>query len=264
MAGGALVVVGTGIQIKAHLTVQAEAFIRDADKVFYIIPDRLGDDWLPTLNPTAESLRPFYINQNRRLDTYQAMVAHILTAVRQKLNVCAVFYGHPGVFTLPAHEAIKQAKAEGFRAWMCPAVSAEDCLFADLSIDPATTGCQTYEATYFLIHQPQIETSSTLILWQIGAIGNTKTPDQQKDKGMQILAGQLQQLYPSSHIVTVYEAPLLAGYAPRVQIVKLEELGQTAVTSLSTLYIPPSTHNPPNQTMMKRLGLTPQDVIKNW
>ena len=35
---------------------------------------------------------------------------------------------------------------------MLPAISAEDCLFADVGIDPAMTGCQSYEATDFMIN----------------------------------------------------------------------------------------------------------------
>jgi hypothetical protein len=33
---------------------------------------------------------------------------------------------------------------------MLPGISAEDCLFADLGIDPGIYGCQSYEATDFL------------------------------------------------------------------------------------------------------------------
>jgi hypothetical protein len=35
---------------------------------------------------------------------------------------------------------------------MLPAISAEDCLFADLGVDPADHGCPSYEATDFLVH----------------------------------------------------------------------------------------------------------------
>ena len=163
MVQGVLVVVGSGIQVTTHLTYQAESVIKQADKVFYVIPDSLGDKWMLSLNSNAESLSPLYKNRNRRLDVYQAMVEHILTAVRAGKKVCAVFYGHPGVFVLPSHEAIKQAKAEGYEAWMCPGISAEDCLFADLNVDPATDGCQTYEATDFLVNHRHVDPTSQLI-----------------------------------------------------------------------------------------------------
>jgi len=52
------------------------------------------------------------------------MVERTVTFVRWGLNVCAVFYGHPGVFADPAHNAIRLARREGFRALMLPGISA--------------------------------------------------------------------------------------------------------------------------------------------
>lgn len=264
MSKGVLVVVGTGIQVTTHITAQAESLIRQADKVFYTIPDQLGDAWMQALNATAESLSPLYKGHKRRLDTYQFMVERMITAVRAGLNVCAVFYGHPGVFVLPAHEAIKQARAEGFRAWMCPGISAEDCLFADLNIDPATYGCQTYEATDFLINHPQIDTSSHLILWQIGAIGNMQEPHKRKAQGIKILTEVLQHHYLATHLVTVYEAAPHPNYSPRIQATPLHQLPQATLSSLSTLYVPPCHKKSPDYAMMARLGISPQDVTKEW
>src|SRR5437773_2103233 len=74
-----------------------------------------------------------------RRETYAEMVEELLAPVRAGHNVCAAFYGHPGVFVNPGHEAIRRARAEGFPARMLPAVSALDCLVADLGIDPAAT-----------------------------------------------------------------------------------------------------------------------------
>ena len=55
---------------------------------------------------------------------------------------------------------------------MLPGISAEDCLFADLGVDPAEAGCQSYEATRFLERRPAIEPRAALILWQIGVVGS--------------------------------------------------------------------------------------------
>jgi len=37
---------------------------------------------------------------------------------------------------------------------MLPAISSEDCLYADLGVDPATTGNASYDATDFLLRNP--------------------------------------------------------------------------------------------------------------
>ena len=74
----------------------------------------------------------------------------MLAEVRAGRRVCGAFYGHPGVFTRVPNKAIAQARAEGFEAHMEAGVSAEDCLYADLGIDPGEVGCQQYEASQFM------------------------------------------------------------------------------------------------------------------
>ena len=50
-------------------------------------------------------------------------------------------------------------------------ISAEACLFADLGLDPGTTGCQSYEATAFLARTPPVDTEAVLVLWQVSVLG---------------------------------------------------------------------------------------------
>ena len=99
------------------------------------------------------------------------MTEAILEPVRAGKRVCAAFYGHPGVFVLPSHEAVSRARAEGFDASMQPGVSAEDCLVADLGVDPGVNGLQSYEAGDFLRRRPATEPTTALVLWQIGVVG---------------------------------------------------------------------------------------------
>lgn len=95
----------------------------------------------------------------------------MLREVRNGLDVVGAFYGHPGVFVNPSHRALAIAKSEGYRAKMLPGVSAEDCLFADLCIDPANPGCLTYEASDFLLREKPLNIYCHLVLWQVGCIG---------------------------------------------------------------------------------------------
>jgi uncharacterized protein YabN with tetrapyrrole methylase and pyrophosphatase domain len=95
----------------------------------------------------------------------------MLQSVREGLNVVGVFYGHPGVFVNPSLRAIAIAQSEGYSARMLPGISAEDCLFADLLIDPARPGSQTVEATDILLRERPLLTSSHVIIYQVGCIG---------------------------------------------------------------------------------------------
>jgi uncharacterized protein YabN with tetrapyrrole methylase and pyrophosphatase domain len=160
--------------------------------------------------------------------------------VRSGAKTVAAFYGHPGVFAYPSHESIRRARKEGYKARMLPAVSSEDCLFADLGVDPAVGGCQSYEASDFMMNGPIIDTSSQLVLWQIGTVGDWTYKRHKYDtKAMPALVQRLAQFYPWSHPVTVYEAPMFPNVQPLVAQIPLYSLCQFPITAAMTLYVPP-------------------------
>jgi uncharacterized protein YabN with tetrapyrrole methylase and pyrophosphatase domain len=257
MPAGSLTIVGTGIKVAAHVTVEARAWIEQAERVFYLTGEQVGAEWIRQLNPAAEDLASLYARGKRRLDTYGEMVERVLAAVREGQRVCAAFYGHPGIFVFPAHEALRRAHEEGFPAAMLPGVSAEDCLFADLGIDPAREGCQSYEATDFLIRPRRFDTSTGLVLWQIGVVGNLSPPEREKaSPGLAVLVEVLEAHYGAGHEVVIYEAARYPGDGPAVQCVPLGGVPDARVTSISTMYVPPLAQAALDAEMMARLGLS--------
>jgi uncharacterized protein YabN with tetrapyrrole methylase and pyrophosphatase domain len=238
---GSLTVVGTGIQLIGHATLQAVRCMERAGKLIYLVANPAAEAWVRSLNPTAESLADCYGEGKPRSDSYAQMVERILGAVRAGQDVCAAFYGHPGVFVRPSHEAIRRARLEGFAARMLPGISAEDCLFADLGVDPADEGCQSFEASHFLARRPRFDPSSGLILWQIAAVGQQSVVPSAatRRRGVNALARLLARHYPRSHDVIVYEAAQLPVCDPIVVRVPLSRLGSVEVSTLATLYVPP-------------------------
>jgi uncharacterized protein YabN with tetrapyrrole methylase and pyrophosphatase domain len=237
VTGGSLVVVGTGIGA-ARLTAEARAAIEGADEVLHLIPDPVSVRLVEQLNPHSRSLGDCYVEGEHRRAAYARMVEAILERVRGGVRVCAAFYGHPGVFSLPPHEAVRRARDEGFEAEMLPGISAEDCLFADLGVDPAEAGCQSYEATRFLERRPAIEPRAALVLWQIGVVGSAHHSAQPLAPRLGELVAHLGELYPDGHEVVVYEASSFPGVAPLIRPTPLAALA-AAVTPASTLYVPP-------------------------
>ena len=144
---GSLIVVGGGINIGPQTTLSAKAHIEHADIVLTAVTGKIAAKWIDDLNDNVFSLSQFYAQGKSRLKTYHQMIDTICDKVREGLRVCVVLYGHPGVFAMPAHKAIEKLRAEGYKASMDPGVSAEDCLVADLGIDPGATGCQAFETT---------------------------------------------------------------------------------------------------------------------
>jgi uncharacterized protein YabN with tetrapyrrole methylase and pyrophosphatase domain len=238
---GSLTVIGTGIRTVGQLTTEAIAWMRNADTLLHVVADPIAEETMQRLNPNTESLSGYYAEGKPRSETYEEMVQHILACVRSGKQTCAAFYGHPGVFAYPSHESIRRARAEGYPAQMLPAVSAEDCLFADLGVDPAIGGCQSYEATDFVMHRRLVDPSTQLLLWQVGSLGDWTYKRNGYDlRGFPLLVQRLLELYPPSHNVVVYEAAVFPTCPPTIRTIPLANLSDRDVTAASTLYVPPA------------------------
>jgi precorrin-3B methylase len=255
VSGPRLVVVGTGMQASAQMSPLACTHVAQADKVLYLTTDVGAAAWLIANNASAESLVRFYSAGKPRAETYEEMVEHVLSFVRSGLSVCMAVYGHPGVFTYATHESIRRARAEGYEARMLPAISAEDCLFADLGVDPADHGCQSYEATDFLVHDRRIDTTSALVLWQIGIVGNLGYVEDTSERGLAVLVEALVARYGAAHQVVIYHASPHPIIPPDIQRVALEDVLAADVGSMSTLYVPPLQAARVDWEMARRLGL---------
>ena len=250
-----LVVVGTGMQVSAQVSPLAHSHVVQADKVLYLTTDAGAAAWLLTNNATAEPLERFYAPGKARADTYEQMVEYVLSFVRSGLSVCMAVSGHPGVFTYATHESIRRARAEGYEARMLPAISAEDCLFADLGVDPADSGCQSYEATDFLVHGRSADPTSALVLWQIGIVGNLGYVDDTSECGLAVLVEVLVQRYGAAHPVVIYHSSPHPIVPPSIQRIALADVLTADVIPMSTLYVPPLLAPRIDWAMASRLGL---------
>ena len=250
---GELVVVGTGIKLVNHTTLEALDCIKRADRLIYLVTDPATETWLRRLNAAAESLIDCYAPGKPRERSYREMVQRMLAAVRTGAYVCAAFYGHPGVFVNPAHHAVRRARREGFRARMLPGVSTEDCLFADLGVDPADHGCQSFEATDFLAYRRRFDPTSALILWQVGVLGEPSFPTEAgcRPERLERLTRVLRRHYDDRHPVILYEAAQFAVSEPRITKIPLSKLPTTRLWSITTLYIPPKPSRTPDAAVMR-------------
>lgn len=236
-----LVVVGLGITLGRHLSERCLSEIASADTVFALV-DGMALAWLKTQRPDLQSLHPSYGDDKSRRLAYREMTDTILAALNQGKKVCAVFYGHPGVFADVPHMAIREARALGFVARMEAGISAEACLYADLGLDPGQRGVQSMEATQFLIFKRVIDPSALLLLWQVGLTGDLtlKRFDTQQAK-LTLLVEKLSQYYPPNHPVILYEAAQLPIGTHREEHLALGDLPRAQTSQISTLVIAPLT-----------------------
>lgn len=237
-----LVIVGSGIKLGAHITVEAEAHICQADKVLFLATDDIFSEWIFSMNPQSESLNHIYQTGKHRLSIYRNICDKIIDELSNTKNLCVVFYGHPGVFVTPSHDSIRKARQLGHSAKMLPAISAEDCLFADLLIDPGDVGCQSFEATDFLLRELMLNSNSHTVLWQIGCVGdlhaNVNT-NLSFEKPLTLIVNQLLNYYHPNWEILLYVAANSPAKSPFIKKLPLKTLNTVKPHRLATLYIPP-------------------------
>ncbi|KFZ36946.1 uroporphyrin-III methyltransferase [Shewanella mangrovi] len=261
MTTGSLTCVGVGMMLGAHICPISRSHIEHADIVFSAMSDGFVEKWLEQLNPNVHSLQPLYGKDKPRHQTYKEMVQTIVEAVKQNKKVVAAFYGHPGVFVKPAHQAIEQVKALGVDASMVPGISAEACLYADLGMDPGKQGCQHYEASQFMLYQRRIDTSAMLVLWQIGVAGDlsmgiSTTGVAERRLLLELLAED----YSLEHDCWLYEAATMPLMQPRMEQLPLKGILQAEFHQHTTLVIPPEKSLVPNTHMRQRLKFLQQQA----
>jgi siroheme synthase len=251
---GRLVCVGTGMLLGGHLSPRARAEIEQADVVYAAVSDGLVELWLRELNPAFHSLQPHYREGRPRTQTYEAMVRTLLDAVTAGQRVCGAFYGHPGVFAWVPHEAVRRARGLGIAARLEPGISAEDCLYADLGIDPGRLGCQHHEASQFMLFRRRVDTGAYLILWQPGIAGDRSTARFSTGaEYRRLLVEVLGRDYPIDHRVILYRAATLALEEPRIESMTLGDFADSRVELADTLVIPPLTALQPDAEIRARL-----------
>jgi len=254
---GSLTCVGSGIKGISHLTLEAVDWIRQADVVCYCCPDPATIVWIKQNAKVHQDLGAFYADGRHRLDTYTLMTACMLSLVREGKAVCAVFYGHPGLFVYPTHRACAAAKAEGYAVRMLPGISAADCLFADLGFDPSQAGCVMYEATDMLLRRRPLLPDSHVIIWQVGVVGEAQWQVAgHSNRYAGYLIDYLLETYEATHKVFHYQGtqyPMLPSVIQRLELGSVER--ECRFTTTSTLLIPAAKPRAMDQRLAEAIGI---------
>ncbi|MFJ6618159.1 SAM-dependent methyltransferase [Kitasatospora sp. NPDC091335] len=234
--------------------------LREADHVFHCVADPATVVRINAWRPDAYDLGVLYDEAKDRYLTYVQMSEAVLHFVRAGRRVAAVFYGHPGIFVLSSHRAVRIARREGHRAVMRPGISALDVLCADLGVDPSTPGMQTFEASDLLIRGRRIDPGLHLVLWQVGVVGELGyRRGGFGNRHLPVLLDRLEEVYGPDHPVVNYVGARYPGLDPVTDHHTVAALRDPAVrhtvTSASTWYLPPAVAAPADPQVLERLGL---------
>jgi hypothetical protein len=137
---------------------------------------------------------------------------------------------------------------------MEPGISAEDCLYADLGIDPGRYGCQHFEASQLLFYERRIDPAGYLVLWQVGVVGDLSLKRfSTGPEYRQALVDVLSADYPLDHEVIVYRGATLPIQKARIRRVALRDLPIIELTVEETVVLPPAASLKQNLAMRERL-----------
>lgn len=252
-----LTLAGTGYNVAGHVTPETRTAMEQADRLFYLMTDPATSAWIRELRPDAVSLHDCYRAGRSGLAASDEMVERILAPLAEGLRVCALFSGHPAIGMRTVHDAQSRARELGHRTRILPAVSFEDCLVADLGVDPGQLGRALYEATDFVVRPRPVDTSGALVLLQVGAIGERvyRQGREASQPGLSILRDVLLRWYPRDHEVALYEISQLPVAEPRILRTLVADLPQAPVRVNSSLFVPPLTPPQRDPAMLVRLGL---------
>ncbi|WP_201314712.1 SAM-dependent methyltransferase [Dyella sp. EPa41] len=238
---GSITCIGLGMTLGSHLTPLARSHIEQADVVFMGVSNSIVEQWLQRMHKDVRSLQPYYGEGKPRSETYREWVDLMMTEVRAGKKVCGAFYGHPGIFAWSPHKVIEVARAEGYDAHMEPGISAEDCLYADLGVDPGSHGCQHFEVNQLVFFKRRLDPTAYLVLWQVAMIANESISKTDASAAYrELLVDRLSRDYPLDHEVIVYRAATLPIERPRIRRVPLSDLATMPMTAEETVVVPPA------------------------
>jgi uncharacterized protein YabN with tetrapyrrole methylase and pyrophosphatase domain len=247
-----LIVVGSGIKTLSHLSEETKVVIQDVDKVLYLVTEPLLKKWIEDKAKDASSLEPYYYSTTKRVDAYARLTQKIIDTYHKDQTVCVVFYGHPTIFASAALSAVKTIRAEGGEAIILPAISALDCLFSDLAINPGEKGYYSVDATDLLVYDKKIDPYSHLIIWQAASLG---CPGFGVTTKIKLLIDYLLTFYPPTHEVIIYEGSQYPRYKPRILRIAIEDLVIGMLTKKTTLFLQALSGRVCNQYYLKQLDM---------
>ena len=241
-------IVGLGVLNVDHLTRETEGVIRRSNEVLYVDTGVATRMYLESLCPRVTSLfETSYEEEGPRLGAYHHMAARVLDAAIDHAPVTFAMHGHPIVGAYAPFLIRDMAGLLSLEVLVLPGISAMDCLFAELMVDPCVAGMQMYEATDLLLRHRPLQPDVPALIWQIGSVETRlHTTRASKPQRFERLRAHLLRFYPPEHQATaVYSTPhpLMPSTVHRFE---LQDICQNAhlLHAGFTLYVPPVHERP--------------------
>lgn len=241
-------IVGTGIKSADQLTRETIAAIDASREVLYVDPAVGTRAFLQAHCKHVTSLyTQSYQADRNRLVGYKHMAIKVIEAALDHSPVTFAMHGHPVVFCQAPLLIKKMAAALGLSLQVLPGVSSMDCLFADLMMDPASSGLLMYEATDLLLRWRPLVPEVPTLIWQVGNLETRlHTSRTSRPERLDRFAAYLATAYEPNHLVTACYASPHAFAPANVFTFPLRKIREHAAQLHAgiTLYLPAARSRP--------------------
>lgn len=256
-----LIIAGSGIKFLSHLTVEVKAAIETSSCVVYLLNEPAIKKWVSLNSKKSITLDELYFSSSLRADSYNKIANEIIAILEEHNDIVFLIYGHPTYFSSIVPKLIEKISLEQVDIQIMPGISALDCLFSDLRVDPGVNGLQSYDATEFILYDHAFSKNVHLVLWQIAIIGEIKIISddilslKRQAKALEILYTKLARQYPDEHFLYLYIASQYPSIPFEAIKIRLIDLLDISIPRLATLYIPPIESNKMRLDILNQLEL---------
>lgn len=237
-----ITIAGLGILNVDHVTRETERALRAANEVLYVDTGVATEAFLGTLCPRVTPLfGASYETGGPRRGAYHRMAARVVEAALDHAPVVFAMQGHPVVGATAPGLIARAGRLLGLEVRALPGISAMDCLFAELMLDPVAEGLQMVEATDLLLRRRPLQPDMPALIWQIGAVESCLyAAGVSRPERFRRFLGLMLDHYPAEHRVTAIYAsphPLVATERIEVELGRIGEVAERLHAGHS-LYVP--------------------------
>ncbi|MBW1881018.1 MAG: hypothetical protein JRI25_07210 [Deltaproteobacteria bacterium] len=243
-----ITIIGLGILGIQQVTRETERALDRSNEVLFVDTGIATRAFLEQHCPRITDLyAESYRVRGARLNAYHHMAARTVDAALDHGPVAFAMTGHPLVYAYAPPLIIDMARLLGLTVQVLPGISALDCLFAELVLDPCTHGLQMYEATDLLLRRRPLQPDVPTLIWQVGNLETRLHTDRMSQpERFERFREHLLRFYPPQHLVTAYFAapiPLMPSTVLRFPLLEITDHAATLHPGV-TLYLPPVSTRP--------------------
>lgn len=232
--------IGTGLTLPAHLTVEARDALRSARRVYHLTAFHAE---LTSLCDDVVDWKDLYLKSDDG-SVYREMADILLEEARREPGVAFAVYGHPLVLVDTSQIVIIEGQREGLRINVVPGVSSIDVLLAVLQLDVGVAGLQVLEVNQMVSRRIRPNPHVACFVMQISAFGSTKLTKAKRNHPQRFrpLRDYLLQSYSPRHPAVLITCPFLPGSEVIRHMVTVGELDEASdlIHTGMTLYLPPA------------------------